>query len=37
MENNKKERKEKGEKVNHHFESEQDIFKYLNILNLNHK
>jgi NAD-dependent DNA ligase len=31
MENNKKERKEKGEKVNHHFESEQDIFKYLNI------
>ena len=29
--NKGKERKEKGEKVEHHFQSEQDIFKYLNI------
>jgi NAD-dependent DNA ligase len=31
MENKIKERKEKTEKVKHHFESEQDIFKYLNM------
>jgi len=29
--NKGKERKEKGEKVEHHFQSEQDIFKYLNM------
>jgi DNA ligase (NAD+) len=31
MENKTKDRKEKGEKVEHKFHSEQDIFKYLNI------